>query len=129
MSLKRGIDQKKGKKIPLITDGRVKAFIGKALTGRLNEESFTYYYNMFRSTLIYHETLMVFCYCLFSAFFLISVFRRMGDCMIVRDGPLGNLWGGGGAGEVQKKNSRKGKFNLKEILARQLTLRNIHARA
>ena len=52
MSLKRGIDQKKGKKIPLITDGRVKAFIGKALSGRLNEESFTYYYNMFRSTLI-----------------------------------------------------------------------------
>ena len=52
MSLKRGIDQKKGKKIPLITDGRVKAFIGKALTGRLNEESFTYYYNMFRSTFI-----------------------------------------------------------------------------
>ena len=52
MSLKRGIDRKKGKKIPLITDGRVKTFIGKALTGRLNEESFTYYYNMFRSTLI-----------------------------------------------------------------------------
>ena len=52
MSLKRGIDQKKGKKIPLITDGRVKAFIGKALTGRLNDESFTYYYNMFRSTFI-----------------------------------------------------------------------------
>ena len=52
MSLKRGIDREKGKKIPLITDGRVKAFIGKALTGRLNEESFTYYYNMFRSTLI-----------------------------------------------------------------------------
>ena len=52
MSLKRGIDRKKGKQTPLITDGRVKAFIGKALTGRLNEESFTYYYNMFRSTLI-----------------------------------------------------------------------------
>ena len=52
MSLKRGIDREKGKKTPLITDGRVKAFIGKALTGRLNEESFTYYYNMFRSTLI-----------------------------------------------------------------------------
>ena len=52
MSLKRGIDQKKGKKIPLITDGRVKAFIGKARTWRLKDESFTYYYNMFRSTLI-----------------------------------------------------------------------------
>ena len=37
--------------------------------------------------------------------------------------------GGGAAGEVQKKKSRKGKFNLKKILARQLTLRNIHARA
>ena len=29
---------------------------------------------------IYHETLMVFCYCLFSAFFLIFAFGRMGDC-------------------------------------------------
>ena len=44
--------EKKGKKTPLITDGRVKAFIGKARTWRLNEESFTYYYNMFRSTFI-----------------------------------------------------------------------------
>ena len=52
MSLKRGIDRKKGKKTPLITDGRVKAFIGKARTWRLKDESFTYYYNMFRSTLI-----------------------------------------------------------------------------
>ena len=52
MSLKKGIDQKKGKKIPLITDGGVKVFIGKAQTGRLNDESFTYYYNMFRSTFI-----------------------------------------------------------------------------
>ena len=34
---------------------------------------------------------------------------------LVRDGPLENLWGGG-AGEVQKKNSRKGKFNLKKFL-------------
>ena len=50
--LKKGDRPEKRKKIPLITDGRVKAFIGKALTGRLNEESFTYYYNMFRSTLI-----------------------------------------------------------------------------
>ena len=52
MSLQRGIDRKKGKKTPLITDGRVKAFIGKARTWRLKDESFTYYYNMFRSTLI-----------------------------------------------------------------------------
>ena len=44
--------EKMEKKIPLITDGGVKAFIGKALIGRLNDESFTYYYNMLRSTLI-----------------------------------------------------------------------------
>ena len=29
------------------------------------------------------------------------------------DGPLENLLGGGGAGEVQKNNSRKGKWNEK----------------
>ena len=29
----------------------------------------------------------------------------------LRDGPLENLWGWGGAGEVQKKYSRKGKLN------------------
>ena len=46
MSLKRGIDREKGKKTPLITDGRVKAFIGKARTWRLKDESFTYYYNI-----------------------------------------------------------------------------------
>ena len=33
----------------------------------------------------------------------------------VRDGPLENLWGGG-AGEVQKKNSRKGKLNEKKFM-------------
>ena len=33
----------------------------------------------------------------------------------VRDGPLENLWGGGG-GEVPKKNSRKGKLNEKKFL-------------
>ena len=35
---------------------------------------------------------------------------------MIRDGPLENLWdgeGGGGAGEVQKKYSRKGKLNEK----------------
>ena len=37
---------------------------------------------------------------------------------------------GVGAGEVQKrKNSRRGKLNEKKILARQLTLKNIHAMA
>ena len=34
---------------------------------------------------------------------------------------------GRGAGEVQKKYSRKGKLNEKKILARQLILKNIHA--
>ena len=48
--LKKG--EKMKKKIPLITDGGVKVFIGKAQTGRLNDESFTLYYNMFRSTFI-----------------------------------------------------------------------------
>ena len=43
------------------------------------------------------------------------------------DGPLENLWRGGG-GRSTKKNSRKGKLNEK-ILARQLTLKNIHAMA
>ena len=37
--------------------------------------------------------------------------------------------GGGGADEVQKKKSRKGKLNEKKILARQLTLKNVHAMA
>ena len=50
--------------------------------------------------------------------------------VLVRDGPLENLWGGGrGAGEVQKKYSRKGKLNEKKNHARQLTLKNIHAMA
>ena len=39
------------------------------------------------------------------------------------------LLGGGGAGEVQKKYSRKGKLNEKKFHARQLTLKNIHATA
>ena len=48
---------------------------------------------------------------------LLSVFRIMKDTLNVRDGPLENLWGGGGAGEVQKKYSRKGKLNEKNIHA------------
>ena len=60
MSLKRGIDREKGKKTPLITDGRVKAFIGKARTWRLKDESFTYYYNMFRSIFISPSLLLRF---------------------------------------------------------------------
>ena len=33
----------------------------------------------------------------------------------LRDGPLENLWGGGGR-KYKKKNSRKGKFNEKKFL-------------
>ena len=36
---------------------------------------------------------------------------------------------GGGAGEIQKKYSRKGKLNEKKIHARQLILKSIHAMA
>ena len=41
------------------------------------------------------------------------------------EGPLENLSGPGGRGA--RKKSRKGKLNEKKILARQLTLKNIHA--
>ena len=85
VSLKKG--KKWKKKIQLITDGGVKAFIGKALTGRLNEESFTYYYNMFRSTLISPSLLLRYItrhswsLLLFVFRFLSNFrFRRMGDC-------------------------------------------------
>ena len=47
---------------------------------------------------------------------------------LIRDGPLENLWGGGGAPEVKKK-FEQGKNKWKKILARQLTLKNIHAMA
>ena len=39
------------------------------------------------------------------------------------------LFGGRGAGEVRKKNIRARKNLMKKILARQLTLNNIHATA
>ena len=74
MSLKRGIDRKKGKKTPLITDGSVKAFIGKARTWRLNEESFTYYYNMFRSTFISPSLLLRYIITRHSSSFVIVCF-------------------------------------------------------
>ena len=41
-----------------------------------------------------------------------SVYRPLYNAF--RDGPLENLWGG--AGEVQKKNSRQGKLNEKKFL-------------
>ena len=52
------------------------------------------------------------------------------DIQQVRDGPLENSWGreGGGAGEVQKKYSRKGKLNENKIHARQIILKKIHTR-
>ena len=34
----------------------------------------------------------------------------------LRDGPLENLWGGGGGGRSTKTNSRKGKLNEKKFL-------------
>ena len=34
----------------------------------------------------------------------------------IRDGPLENLLGGEGTGEVQKKYSRKGKLNEKKFM-------------
>ena len=45
----------------------------------------------------------------------------------LRDGPLENLWGGGG--RSTKKYSRKGNLNEKKIHARQLILKNILAMA
>ena len=41
----------------------------------------------------------------------------------LKDGPLENLSGGRGGGEVPKKYLRKGKLNEKKIHARQLTLK------
>ena len=38
-------------------------------------------------------------------------------------------YGGGDGRSTKKKNSRRGKLNEKKILARQLTLKNIHAMA
>ena len=46
---------------------------------------------------------------------------------VFRDGPLENLWGGGGW--RPKKKFAQGKITWKKILARQLTLKNIHAKA
>ena len=50
-----------------------------------------------------------------------SIFAKVGDVtgqhlFIVRDGPLENLLGAGGAGEVQKKYSSKGKRNEKKFM-------------
>ena len=47
--------------------------------------------------------------------------------MWIRDGPLENLLGGGGRAKYKKKFAI-GKIIWKKILARQLTLKNIHTR-
>ena len=47
---------------------------------------------------------------------------------LIRDGPLENLWGGGGRTKYKKK-FEQGKIKWKKILASQLTLKNIHAMA
>ena len=48
----------------------------------------------------------------------------------LRDGPLENLSGGGGVGRAKyKKIFAHGKIKWKEIIARQLILKNIHAMA
>ena len=38
------------------------------------------------------------------------LFGKEHKVFYLREGPLENLWGGGGAGEVQEKYSRKGKL-------------------
>ena len=43
--------------------------------------------------------------------------RSFANLKVIRNGPLENLCGGGGGGLAKcKKNSRKGKFNLKKFL-------------
>ena len=59
---------------------------------------------------------------------LLKEFSLLEQYQYVRDGPLENLWGQG-ASEVQKKKFAQGKIKRKKILARQLTLKNIHAMA
>ena len=48
---------------------------------------------------------------------------------LLRDGPLENLWGGGGGAKYKKIYSRKRKLNEKTNHARQLMLKNIHTLA
>ena len=55
-----------------------------------------------------------------------GVLRKL---LLLRDGPLENLWGGGGRAKYKKKKFAQGKIKRKKIRARQLTLENIHATA
>ena len=52
---------------------------------------------------------MVFCYCLFSASFLISAFRRMGDC---KGRTIRKLMGGGGGLRAKYKKKIRTRENL-----------------
>ena len=64
--------------------------------------------------------------CLFIYLFMI----RIVVSWLRRREPLEKLWGGGGAGgRSTKKKFAQGKIKLKKILARQLTLKNVHAMA
>lgn len=74
------------KKIPLITDGGVKAFFAKAQTGRLNDESFTYYYSMFRSTFISPSLLLRYIITRHSWSFLLFVFRFLSNFRFSQNG-------------------------------------------
>ena len=49
--------------------------------------------------------------------------------MMLRDGPLENLWGAGAGGAKYKKNIPARENYMKKIHARQLILKNIHAMA
>ena len=49
-----------------------------------------------------------------------------GQTRLIRDGPLVNLWGGGGGGaKYQKKIFAQGKIKRKKIHGRQLTIQGI----
>ena len=69
-------------------------------------EAFYFSFSPFK---IYHQTLMVFCYCLFSASFLISAFRRMGDC---KGRTIRKLMGGGGGLRAKYKKKIRARENL-----------------
>ena len=82
--LKKG--EKMKKEIPLITDGGVKVFIAKAQTWRLNDESFTYYYNMFRSTFISPSLLSRYIITRHSWSFLLFVFCFLSNFRFSQNG-------------------------------------------
>ena len=54
---------------------------------------------------------------------------QVSNRLLVRDGPLQNLWGEGGGRSTKKKIFAQGKIKWEKIRARQLILKNIHATA